>query len=200
MDVGNAKQRIAGALTGIDERPDIRVTLGDDAVKGGDDVLEGFQVAQPRHVGPGRIERRPLGRRIPSLLVRILLGNRSGREQPAPARIGRLRERIVCLRGGEVCASLRILLIQLRRVDLRQKLPTPHPRTDIREPTLEIPTRARIDGSFEIGPDASGQRERLGGWAPLWRDGDDRRDRLEGGLYSEQASRPYPVRDDEGGQ
>ena len=64
---------IARALAGIDQRADVGIALGHDAVEGRQHALEGFQLLQAGQVGGRGLARGGLGGRIAGALVGILL-------------------------------------------------------------------------------------------------------------------------------
>jgi hypothetical protein len=67
LQVGHFEQLLPG-VPGVDQGADIRVARSDDAVEGGDNVLERFHRFQALHVGAGRIHR-CLGRGCRAVLV-----------------------------------------------------------------------------------------------------------------------------------
>jgi hypothetical protein len=74
-----------------------------------------------------------------------------------PPRIGRLGEVKVGLGKCELSLGLLELLVQVRRLDLRQQLAGLDMRPDIRHPVFEVAVGAGIDGGFPPGPDFRGQ-------------------------------------------
>src|SRR5439155_23937178 len=122
VGVGDTEQRRPRALTGVDERSDVGVALGDDAVERSQHSLERFHVAQTCDVRGSRLYGGFLGRGVARTLFGILLRYRLGRQQALPAQIGRVSELIVCLGDRQVGLCLTELLIDLRRVDLSEQL------------------------------------------------------------------------------
>ena len=93
--IGQPEQFGARALTRVDQRADVGIASGDDAVERRHDPLERFQIAQARYVGGGGIGGRFFRRRIARFFIRILLRDRFGLQQLLPAGVGGLRQRLV---------------------------------------------------------------------------------------------------------
>src|SRR4029077_18954685 len=124
---------------------EVGVALGDHTVKRRYDALEGLQVPQARYVGRRRLLRGGFGGRITGTLIRILLGDRLGGEQPLPALVGGARQLIVGLRSGQIGLCLVQLLIHFRSIDLREQLSLLYRRADVGIPALEVAAGARVD-------------------------------------------------------
>ena len=157
--IGNAKQLLARAGAGVDERTDVRPAGRHDAAEGRDDRLEGRGRAQARNVGLGRRDDGRPGGVVAELLVGLLLRDRIRLEHPLPARRGRGRQLLVGARGGEVRLDLQQLLIELGRLDLCEQLAGVHGRADVDVPALEIAVDARVDRRVDVRPHRAGQHQ-----------------------------------------
>ena len=187
------KQLRAGALAGIDQGADVGIARRNHAIEGRQHVLEGFQFAQPRHVGRRRVSRGLLGRRIPGLLVGVLLGHRIGGEQSLPTDIGALRQGFIGARGGQIRLRLAQLLIDLRSLDLGEQLSLDDSRSDVRVPGLQIAAGACVDRRFDEGRDGSRQYQAVAQIAARGSHRDHRRHRGLRGLAAQGAPCQHPA-------
>ena len=143
--IGDAKQFRPGALPGIDQRTDVGIAGGNDAGERGNHPLERLQLAQPRHVGRGRLGGGGLRSRIAGLFVRVLLGYGLGCKQGLPSRIGALGKVLVCAGRRQIGLCLGQLLIDFRGLDLREQLSLDDRRADVRIPDLEVAIGSCVD-------------------------------------------------------
>ena len=123
---------------------------------------------------PGLVEARGLQHRfarmeIADCLVGRLFGDGIGLQQLLPARGGDLGELVVGLGRGAVGARLLELVVDLRRLDLREQLTGFHARADIGVPALEIAVGPRVDRRVHERLHVAGQHELLR-LAPAWSD------------------------------
>src|SRR5262249_41277670 len=72
---------------------------------------------------------------------------------------GDLRYLLRSLCVGEIRLRLSQLLVELRRVDLREQLPGFHRRADVDEPAFQIAARARVDRRIRVRLDVARQGE-----------------------------------------
>ncbi len=127
--------------------------------------LERLQVAQPRHVGRGRLGGCGLRGRIAGLLVRVLFGYGLGRQQSLPPRVGALGEILVCARGRQIGLCLGQLLVDFRGLDLREQLSLGDGRADVGIPGFQVAAGARVDRRLNEGLYGPGQDQLFAGRA-----------------------------------
>ncbi|MFK4559963.1 hypothetical protein ABIF95_002493 [Bradyrhizobium ottawaense] len=150
-DVGDHEHRRARAATGIDQRADIGVARGDDAVERRGDLLVAGQRFQPLDIGLARIDGRVLVREIGGALVDLLRRDEVGGDQRLAPVQRCFRQPGAGLLAGEVGSSLKQLLIEVRRLDLGDHLTGLDAGADIGAPALQIARHAGEDRGAIIG-------------------------------------------------
>ena len=178
VNVGDAEQlrpaAAAGTAAGIDQGADIGFARGHDAVERRDDPFEAFQRLQTIDLaliggdfGYGRVEARG-GAVVIGLFALLLLLGDDALGRVAPALEGRLGELSLGLsdfdrRFRRIQLGFRRgqLGIEIRSVDLGQKVALLHVGAVIEVPVLQIAADARINRRLVPGLDGAGQREAL---------------------------------------
>ena len=180
---------------GIDQRADVRVARRNDAREWRHDpLLERLQVAKVRqHVCGGRIGSGFLGGRIARLFFRVLLGNRFGRQQSLPARIGAVGESLVGAGCRKIGQRLGQLLIDLRVFDHGEDLALGDLGADVRVPYLEVAVGARVNRRFDECLNRAGQYQLFAQGAGLGFHRDYGGYRRFGGILAECRAREHPA-------
>src|SRR5216683_3209277 len=122
----------------VDERPDIRIARGDDAVKGRMDLFERLQLLETPHVGGTRFGRGFHRAEIADGLIGFLLGHGPRTHQVLPTGGSDFGNVQVSLRGIQLRLSLPQLLVDFGSFDLREQLAFLDMRANVEIPTLEI--------------------------------------------------------------
>ena len=180
VHVGDAKQlgsvAAAGAAAGIDERADIGLARGHDAVERRDDALEVFERREPVDFAliGGDLRRGGVepgdGAVVVGLLAFLFLHGDDALRRVAPA----LRRSIAAncsfglpdfdLRLGRIELGLRRreLRVEIGRLDFGQQIALFHMRAVVEVPVLQIAADARVDRRLVPGLDGAGQRRVAG--------------------------------------
>ena len=113
-DVGDHEHRRARAAAGIDQRADVGVARGDDAVERHGDLLVAGQRLEPLDIGLAGIDRGLLVGEVGGALVDFLRRDEVGRDQRLAPRQRRFRQSGAGLLAGEIGAGLQQLLVEVR--------------------------------------------------------------------------------------
>ena len=135
----------------VDQRADVGVALGDDALERRRDVLEAGEHLQPFDIGLAGVDGGLLVFKVGGALVHVLLGDGVGDDQGLPALERHLGQPGARLGAGEIGARLQQLLVEVRRLDLGERLAALHRRADVDLPVLHIAADAGEDRRPQIG-------------------------------------------------
>ena len=197
MHVGDDEHRQPGARAGADQRADVGVALGDDAVERRGDRLVAGQRLQPLDVGLAGMDGGLLVGEVGGALVDVLLRDDGRTQQGAAARQRDLRQFGAGLGAGQIGARLQQLLVEVGRVDVGQRLPGLDLVADVDLPVFHVAADPRIDRRAQIGLQPAGQIQARHAGGGVERDDRHRRNRL--GLGPVLQFRAAPVALDDAG-
>ena len=150
-DVGDHEHRRSRAAAGIDQRADIGVARGDDAVKRHRDLLVAGERFQPFDIGLAGIDGGHLVGEVGGTLIDFLRRNEiRGDQRLAPVQ-RRFRQSGARLLADEISSSLQQLLVEVRRLDLGDHLAGLDLRADIGAPAFQVARDAGQDRRTRIG-------------------------------------------------
>ncbi len=178
MDVGDGEQRRAVVRVRLDQRSDVDVAGGDDAVERRDDVGERLQRFQTVEVGLCRLNLGVLRVRVALLLVDGLLRHRRRVAQRVPALRGHVRQRLIGPRFGELALSHGDALVEFRGVDDGEDFSLMDLGADVLAPLANVAARLAMNSGVVEGFDIARQHDFARHAAALWGNDGDSRDRL----------------------
>ena len=162
----------------LDQRSNIDVARGDDAIERRGDVGEGLERLQPIDVGLGGLDLGGLGVRVAVLFVGGLLRHRRRRAERVPPLGGDLGQGQVRLGLREFALCDGDALIEFGRVDDREDVALLDPGADVLAPRADVAAHLAMNGGRLKSFDIAGQHELARFAAPFQRNHRDRRDGL----------------------
>ncbi len=109
-------------------------------------MLEGLQFFEPAHIGFGGLYIGDLGFQVSDRVIDFLLGDTIRLDELLVTRRGNLGKIRIGLRGIQIGARLRQLLIHFRSVNISKQIALTDAAPNVVIPLFQIAVGARIDG------------------------------------------------------
>ncbi len=162
----------------LDQRSNIDVARGDDAIERRGDVGEGLERLQPIDVGLGGLDLGGLGVRIAVLFVGLLLRYGCSVAQGIPPRRGHFRQRQIRLSLRELALGDGDALVKFGRVNDREDVALLDLGADVLAPRADVTAHLAMNGGRLKSFDIAGQHELTRFAAAFHRNHRDRRNGL----------------------